>query len=180
MTSTNDQFTELQRKNMEAAMRLAQVSLDQSQRIMALQAELAKRLFDDGLANAKALAAAKSPQDLVGLRSGFAQETAGRMVEAAQKIAEISNEARDQISQMVTDQLTSSRNEMAGAFKSFFKALPGGNHQLGDVMEQEMNNANEYNWTVMLSRNDLFTSCGQKGIFRKLGNMALQAFFSAV
>ena len=48
MAGKIEQFSELQRKNMEAAMRLAQLSIENSQRIMALQTELAKEMFQSG------------------------------------------------------------------------------------------------------------------------------------
>ena len=40
MTGKIEQFSELHRKNMEAAMRMAQMSIENSQRIMALQLSL--------------------------------------------------------------------------------------------------------------------------------------------
>ena len=94
MAAKIEQFSELQRKNMEAAMRLAQLSIENSQRIMALQTELAKEMFQSGVENAKAQTAARDPQSLMQLRSQYAQETTQRMVSAAQQIAEISNGAR--------------------------------------------------------------------------------------
>ncbi len=53
-----DQMNELQRKNLEAAMRLAQMSIENSQRIMELQVETAKGLFEEGVNNARALSTA--------------------------------------------------------------------------------------------------------------------------
>jgi phasin family protein len=94
MAGKVEQFSELQRKNMEAAMRLAQLSIENSQRIMALQNELAKEMFQAGVENAKAQTAARDPQALMQLRTQYAQETTQRMVEAAQQVAEIGNSAR--------------------------------------------------------------------------------------
>ena len=41
----NEQLSEIHRKNMEAAMRLAQLSIENSQKVMALQSQLARDLF---------------------------------------------------------------------------------------------------------------------------------------
>ena len=62
MVAKIEQFTELHRKNMEAAMRMAKLSMENSQRIMALQSELAKEMFQSGVENAKALTTARDPQ----------------------------------------------------------------------------------------------------------------------
>lgn len=142
MPNKTEQFSEIHRKNMEAAMRLAQLSIDNSQRIMALQTELAKSLFDESVANAKALTAVKEPQEAISLRTKFAQETAQKMMEAAQQIAAISNEARNEFSHLLTEQLAAGSNEMMDAFQSFFKALPGQNPNIMEAMQQAMSVAN--------------------------------------
>ncbi|MDP1981400.1 MAG: phasin family protein, partial [Sulfuritalea sp.] len=112
MVGKTEQFTELHRKNMEAAMRLAQLSIENSQRIMALQSELAKDMFQSGVEAAKAQTGASDPQSMMQLRTQYAQETTQRMVAAAQQIAEISNSSRAEFARMVTEQLASGSQEM--------------------------------------------------------------------
>src|SRR5690606_39894541 len=65
MATKQDQMNELQKKNLEAAMRLAQMSIENSQRIMELQVSTAKTLFEDGVKNAKAMSAVKDPKELM-------------------------------------------------------------------------------------------------------------------
>ncbi len=142
MTGKNDQFTELNRKNMEAAMRLAQLSIENSQRVVALQNELARDLFQDGVENARAQATAKDPQEVLRLRSQYAQETAQKMMVTAQKVAEIGNESRVEFSRMLTEQLAAGSQEMADAFQGFFRAMPGQNANVLEVMQQAMASAN--------------------------------------
>lgn len=142
MAAKNDQFNELHRKNLEAAMRLAQLSIDNSQRIMALQTELAKDLFEKGVENARALTGAKDPGDLMNLRTRYAQDTTQRMMQTAQKIAEIGAEARGEFSRLLTEQLASGSHEMAEAFQAFFKSVPGGGGNAMDIFQKAMANAN--------------------------------------
>ena len=142
MTGKIEQFSELQRKNMEAAMRLAQLSIENSQRVMALQSELARELFQNSIENAKAQGSVKAPQDVLTLRTQYAQETAQRMMETAQKIAEVGNEARTEFSRMLTEQLASGSHDLMEAFQSFFKSLPGQNANVLENMQQAMATAN--------------------------------------
>jgi len=142
MSGNNDQFTELNRKNMEAAMRLAQLSIENSQRVVALQNELARDLFQDGVENARAQATAKDPQEVLRLRGQYAQETAQKMMVTAQKVAEIGNESRVEFSRMLTEQLAAGSQEMADAFQGFFRAMPGQNANVLEVMQQAMASAN--------------------------------------
>lgn len=142
MTAKNEQFSELNRKNMEAAMRLAQLSIDNSQRVVVLQNELARELFNDGVENARAQASAKDPQEMLRLRAEYAQETSRKMMAVAQQVAALSNEARVEFSRMLTEQLAAGSHEMADAFQSFFKVMPGQNANVMEVMQQAMATAN--------------------------------------
>ena len=138
----NENLSELNRKNLEAAMRLAQLSIENSQKIMALQSELARELFQESVANAKAQADSKDPQQVLTLRTKYAQETAQRMMESAQKIAEIGNEARVEFSRLLTEQLASGSHDLMDSFQSFFKSLPGQNPNVMEAMQQAMARAN--------------------------------------
>jgi phasin family protein len=142
MTGKNEQFSELNRKNMDAAMRLAQLSIENSQRVMALQNELARELFNDGVENARAQAGAQDPQEVLRLRAEYAQETSRKVMAVAQQVAAIGNEARVEFSRMLTEQLASGSQEMADAFQGFFKAMPGQNANVMEVMQQAMATAN--------------------------------------
>jgi len=85
MASKQEQLNELQKKNLEAAMRLAQMSIENSQRIMEIQVSTAKRLFEEGVENAKALSAAKDPKGVMELRAGYAQATTEQMLACARQ-----------------------------------------------------------------------------------------------
>lgn len=142
MVSKTDQFNELHRKNMEIAMRLAQLSMENSQKMAALQANLARELFADGMANAKAQAAAGDPHHALNLRTQFAQQTAQRMMDAAQEIATLGNEARSEFSHLLTEQLATGSKEMTDAFQSFLSQLPGNPQAMMDAVQQATSKAN--------------------------------------
>lgn len=142
MAGKQEHFSELNRKNMEAAMRLAQLAIENSQRVVALQNELARELFSDGVENARAQANAKDAQEVLKLRAQYAQETAQKMMRAAQQVAEIGNEARLEFSRLLTEQLAAGSQEMADAFQSFFKTLPSQNANLFEAMQEAMASAN--------------------------------------
>ena len=132
MTGKNEQFSELNRKSMDAAMRMARLSMENSQRIMALQSELAKEMFQSGIKNATAQASAGDPQALMKLRTQYAQETTQRMVAVAQQIAEISNAARAELARLVSEQMASGNQDMAESMQAIMKTLPG---ETPNVME---------------------------------------------
>lgn len=142
MAGKIEQFSELGRKNMEAAMHMAQLSIENSQRIMALQSELAKEMFQSGVENAKAQTGAKDPQAILQLRTEYAQATTQRMVAAAQQIAEISNTARAEFARLVTEQLASGSHDMTESMQAFMKTLPGQTPNMMESFQQAIATAN--------------------------------------
>lgn len=124
MASKQDQFNELQKKNLEAAMRLAQLSIENSQRIMELQVNTAKNLFEQGVESAKAQATAKDPQAIMGLRARYAQESTEQMLSCAREIAEITASTQAALGKLVGEQLTSGSQDMFEAMQKMFKGMP--------------------------------------------------------
>lgn len=135
-------FSDIQRKNMEAAMRLAQLSVENSQRIMALQTQLAKELLVESVEQTRIQSGATAPQDLMQMRTRYAQDTTQKMIAAAQEIAEIGNNARIEFSRLLTEQLAAGSQDMVDAFQSFFKSLPNSSTNFVETMQQAMANAN--------------------------------------
>lgn len=142
MATQTEQFSELHRKNMEAAMKLAQMSIENSQRIMALQVDAAKKMFQESVESAKALSAVKDPQEAVALRTQYTKDTAQMMMDTARQIAEIGNTSRTEFSHMLTEQLASGSKDMVETFQSFFAALPGQNGNVMETMQKAMATAN--------------------------------------
>ena len=139
--TTNNQFTEIQRKNIEAAMRLAQLSIENSQRIMALQTQLARELFVDTVEQARS-GTETGAAEVVQSRARYTQETMRKMIDAARQVTEISNSTRSEFSRLLTEQLAAGSHDIVDAFQSFLKALPGQNAGILDTMQQAMASAN--------------------------------------
>lgn len=119
-----DQFNELQKKNMEAAMRLAQMSIENSQRIMELQVATAKSLFEEGVNNAKALGAAKDPKAMMELRTQFAQVSTEKMLACAREMAELTSRTQAEVGKLVGQQLTSGGQDVFEAMQKMFQGMP--------------------------------------------------------
>jgi phasin family protein len=165
--TTKNEFGEIQRKNMEAAMRLAQLSIENSQKIMALQSQLARDLLTDSLSQAKDHADKTDPLDVISLRARYTQESMQKMLAAAKEIAEIGNSARSEFSRLLTEQLAAGSQEMVDAFQSFFKALPGQNTNVLDTMQQAMANANAAFEQMSKASANAFGTMNSAGTTRK-------------
>lgn len=124
MAGKQEQINELQKKNLEAAMRLAQISIENSQRIMEIQVSTAKSLFEEGVQNAKALSTVKDPKDMMDLRTQFAQSTTEKMMACAREIAEITTRTQAEVGKLVGEQLTTGSHDIFDAMQKMFKGMP--------------------------------------------------------
>ncbi len=156
----NDQITDMQRKNMEAAKQLAQLSIENSQRILTLQTELAQALFKDGVASAKSLLEAKDPQEMLGLQSRYAQEMAQKLAAATQQVSAVGDQAREQLTSLVKKQMAES-GELKNVFKDFLQAPQTVNPDFAKVVQQAMATANQAFEQMAKASTAAFTSMGE-------------------
>jgi len=124
MTARVEQINEVQKKSLEAAVQLAQLSIENTQRVIEVQVAVAKSLFEDSVNNAKTLSGVKDPQEAIQLRSRFAQNAAEKVFAGAREIAEIAAKAQSQIGKLVGEQLTSSSAEVLETIQQMFKGIP--------------------------------------------------------
>jgi phasin family protein len=135
-------ISELNRRNVEAAMKLARLSIDNSQRVLSLHADLAKTIFDDTVANAKAHAKVRTPQELVELNTKYVQATAKRVVDLARKVSGIANQSRNEFSRVLSAQMTASKSELADAVQKLKANLPAGTPDVSKTVDQALAAAN--------------------------------------
>ena len=77
----------MQKKSLDSAMKLAQLSIENSQRILQLQMQTAKDMFEDGVSNVQSLSQVKTPQEAMELRARYAQHAAEKMLSTSRNIA---------------------------------------------------------------------------------------------
>ena len=142
MSTNSDKFSELHRKNMETALRLAKASIDNTQRVMALQSELAKSLYDASLKSAKAQAKVKSPSELLRLQTEYARETTQRVIDMAGQVADIGNAVRSDFSQVLAEQLVSGKEDLTNSLQGIMAKLPSRIPSMSTAIEQAIAAAN--------------------------------------
>lgn len=156
----NDQITDMQRKGMETAKQMAQLSIENSQRILALQTELAQELLKDGVASAKSLLEAKDPQEMLALQSRYAQEMAQKLVAATQKVSAVGKQAHEQLASLVKNQIEEGGG-VQNVFKDFLKVPQTANPDFAKVLQQAMATANQAFEQMAKASTAAFSSMGE-------------------
>lgn len=161
-----DQFNELQKKNLEAAMRLAQLSIENSQRVMEIQVATAKSLFEEGVQNAKALASIKDPKQAVELRTQYAQTTTEKMLSCAREIANITTRTQAEVGKLVGEQLSTGSHDVFESMQKMFQGMPITDQNALNAMQTAMDttrSAFEQMARASTEAFQAFTQSGGKG-----------------
>lgn len=162
MTTNPEQaVAELQKKNLAAAMKLAQLSIENSQRILQLQVDVARDIFDDGVSSAKSLAQVKSPQDAMEMRSRYAQQAAEKMFACSRTIAEITADMQAQMGKMVSDQLSVGGQDMFGAMQQMLQGMPLNSHAAAEALQHTFDSARKTLEQVSKASTDAFSAFAQ-------------------
>ncbi|MDD5248931.1 MAG: phasin family protein [Rhodocyclaceae bacterium] len=134
----NKLLTASQCKNMDAAMQLAELAIDNALQVEALLADLARQLAQEAAASATALGGAGSRREVVQRRAQYVRQTTALMIDGACKLAAIDNATRARFSRLLTERLVAGTHELLDAFQSFFSVLPSQNAEALDAMQRAL------------------------------------------
>ncbi len=110
----------IHQRNLELAAKMAQMSFENARKIIELQVNLARELFEDGLANAKDASSVTDPAEALQVRSRLAQKTAERMLGVTREIAGMTANAQAEFGKIVGQQLTGG-SDLTDAMQQAFK-----------------------------------------------------------
>ncbi|MDB5801473.1 MAG: phasin protein [Rhodocyclales bacterium] len=153
----------MQKKNLESAMRLAQLSIENSQRILHLQMQTAREMFEDGVSNVQSLTHVKTPQEAMELRARYAQHAAEKMLTTSRNIAEITAEVQTEMSKLVSQQLTSGSEDLMEAMQGFLKGMPLNSHAAAEAMQSTFETARKTLEQVAKASSEAFSAVTQAG-----------------
>ena len=123
---TPEQFTSANKANIETLLTLANTAFASAERLAALNLNTARSLLEDGVANTKALLAAKDVQELVNLQVSLAQPIVEKAVAYSRSVYEISAQTQEELSKMIEAQFADFQKTVAGLLDKAAKSAPAG------------------------------------------------------
>ncbi|MFA9439554.1 phasin family protein [Uliginosibacterium sp. sgz301328] len=141
MASNQEALGALQKKNLDAAMELAQLSIENSQRILELQMQAARDIFESGVSSARAVAQASTPQEALQLRSRYAQETTEKMLACSRGIAQVATELQIEMGRLVSQQFAESGSDVIASMQGMFKNTPLSNDAATKALQDSFDTA---------------------------------------
>ena len=100
MYVTPEQIQATNKANLEAILSLASTQFAAIEKFASLNANAVKTVFEDSLANARALAGAKDVQEIVNLQSTFAQPAIEKAIAYSKSVYEVATEANAELSRV--------------------------------------------------------------------------------
>jgi len=126
MYQSPEQFMQLGKSSLEAALSLANITLQGTERLVGLQLKTAKEAIDESIKGAKALSDVKSVQELMSLQSTSAQPSLEKAVAYSRSLYEMAAETQTQISKVFEDRMSKVSGELVAAMDKAVKTAPAG------------------------------------------------------
>lgn len=124
--TTPDQFTAANTAAIESIQSLANAAFARSERLTALNFNTARAVLQDGVANGKALIAAKDPQELLKLQASLTQPVIDNAIAYARSAYEIASEGQNEVSKLFETHFADLNKTLADALDQVAKSAPAG------------------------------------------------------
>ncbi len=121
-----EQFTEVNKSNIDAALKFATVSFDAAERLMGLQLAVGRDALNEGVKTAKVLADVRDVQDLTSLRGKFAETGTEKWTDYSKAVYEVAQHTQAQWSNLFESQLVELNKNVAAALDKAVKTAPAG------------------------------------------------------
>jgi len=126
MYQSPDQFVQFGKSSLEAAISLASITLQSTERLVGLQLKTAKEALDESIKSAKALSDVKNVQEFLSMQSTAAQPSLEKAVAYSRSLYEVAADTQTQITKVVEDRLSKVSGELVAAMDKAVKTAPAG------------------------------------------------------
>ena len=142
MYQAPDRFMQLGKSSIEAALTVATITLQSTEKLVDLNLKTAKDALDESIRGAKALSEAKNVQDIVALQSSAAQPGIDKAIAYSRGVYEVASQAQSEINKLIEARMTLVSEELTAALDKAAKAAPAGSEPAIAVFKSAMAMAN--------------------------------------
>ena len=142
MYVTPEQITSANKSNVDAVLSIAAAQFAAIEKLAGLQAAAVKSVFEDSIANTRALAGAKDVQELVALQQQFAQPAVEKAVAYSKSVYEIAMEANAEMSKFAESKTSEMNQSFVSLLDKASKNAPAGSDVAVAAVKSMLNAAN--------------------------------------
>jgi len=126
MVQLNDQLAALNRSQLEAALKFAQISSETMEKLAEMQFQVAKTAFVDGVKTAKQLGEIKDASELAAVGGTLTQPAWEKAQAFAKSVYEVATTSQAEITALLEQQLGELNKNLVGVLDSALKNAPAG------------------------------------------------------
>ncbi|MDR2188850.1 MAG: phasin family protein [Azonexus sp.] len=124
--TTPEQFAAANKATVDSLLSVANAALASAERIAALNLNTARSVLEDSVSGAKALLAAKDPQEALSIQASLAQPNVEKAVAYSRSVYEISAQAQEELSKTIESQFSGFQKQVAELLDKAAKSAPAG------------------------------------------------------
>lgn len=126
MYVTPEQITAANKTNVDAVLSIAKAQFAAMEKLAGLQSAAFKSMFEDSIANTRAMASAKDMQELVSLQQSFAQPAVEKAVAYSKSVYAITVEANGELSKFAESKASELNQNFVSILDKASKNAPAG------------------------------------------------------
>lgn len=126
MNPMQEQFVALNKANLEAATRFANVALGGAERLMEIQLKAAKTAWTDSVESAKTLAEVKDLQQFAEVKDTVAQPVFEKAADYVKSVYEVASETQAEFGKLIEQQVAGFNKQFVVALDKMAEAAPAG------------------------------------------------------
>jgi phasin family protein len=142
MYVTPEQISATNKASMEAILSLASNQFAAFERLANLNADAVKSVFEDSLANTRALAGAKDVQEFMNLQSSFAQPAFEKAIAWSKSVYEVTAQANAELTKSAEVRASEWNQNLVSMLDKAAKSAPGGSDVAVSAVKQMIAAAN--------------------------------------
>lgn len=121
-----DQITAANKVGIDTWLTLANTAFASTERLAALNLNVARAVLEDSIANTKSLLSVKDPQELVSLQASLAQPALEKAVSYSRSLYEIASQTSDEVGKLIEAQVGEFNKTLSSALDQAAKNAPPG------------------------------------------------------
>lgn len=151
MIKPNEQFAAANRAAIDTLLTVASASLNNAERLAALNLNTARAFFADAAANLGAVMSAKDPQGLLALQGTLARPAVENAVAYSRNVYEILSDSGNGLTQIIEGQAAELKKNFSSAIEQSLTRAPAGSESVVAAVKSAMSQADSIYETISQS-----------------------------
>lgn len=142
MTVTPEQLTAVSKANLESLIELSQKTFEGVEKLVALNLQISRTALEESVEHAKAVLAAKDPQEVLALQNALVQPAAEKAQAYSRQVYEIVSSTQAEFTKLAEAQVASFQDSLQSLFDTAAQNAPVGSENAVAMLKSAMSTAN--------------------------------------